>query len=65
MLASVRQDQFPYALRDKVDAKVSRLVEEGTLEPVQFSDWAAPIVVALKSDMLCIILEQGPMKLQH
>ena len=40
----------PYALRDKVDAELSRLVEEGTLEPVKFADLAAPIVVVLKSD---------------
>ena len=44
----------PYALRDKVDAELSRLVEEGTLEPVQFADWAALIVVVLKSDKTSI-----------
>ena len=40
----------PYVLRDKVDAELGRLVNKGTLEPVQFLDWAAPIVVVLKSD---------------
>ena len=39
----------PYALRDKVDDELSWLVEEGTLVPVQFSEWAA-IVVVLKGD---------------
>ena len=33
-----------------MDAELSRLVDEGTLAPVQFSDWAAPMVVVLKSD---------------
>ena len=40
----------PYALKDKVEAELDHLVAEGTLEPVQFADWAAPIVVVLKSD---------------
>ena len=38
----------PYALRDKVDTELSCLVEEGTLEPVQFADWAAPIMGVLE-----------------
>ena len=40
----------PYALREKVDMELDRLKEEGTLEPVEISEWAAPIVPVLKSD---------------
>lgn len=40
----------PYALRDKVESELHRLQQEGTIEPVQFFDWAAPIVPVLKSD---------------
>ena len=31
-----------------VDKELTRLVEEGTLEPVEHSEWAAPIVAVLK-----------------
>ena len=44
----------PYALRDKVEETLKALVEEGTLEPVEFSNWAAPIVPVLKSDKSCV-----------
>ena len=40
----------PYALRDKVDKELTRLQEADVIEPVQFSDWAAPIVSVLKPD---------------
>lgn len=40
----------PYALRDKIEAELSRLEEGGIIEKVTFSDWATPIVPILKSD---------------
>ena len=41
---------IPYALRDKVDNEISRLVEEGILEPVKTAESAVPIVPVLKQD---------------
>ena len=43
-----RARSVPYSMRDKVEVEISRLVKEGTLEPVQTSDWASPIVAVLK-----------------
>ena len=40
----------PYAMTGKIEAELKRLQEEGTIEPVQFSEWAAPIVSILKPD---------------
>ena len=40
----------PYALREKVEQELQRLQEEGTIEPVEFAEWAAPIVAVLKRD---------------
>lgn len=40
----------PYAMRGLVDKELERLAREGIIEPVPFSDWAAPIVPVLKSD---------------
>ncbi|XP_055614909.1 uncharacterized protein K02A2.6-like [Toxorhynchites rutilus septentrionalis] len=40
-----------YAALPKVDAELQRLQNNGIISPVQFSDWAAPIVVARKSDV--------------
>ena len=42
--------QVPHALREKVDDELSRLELSGIIEPVQFSEWAAPIVPVLKPD---------------
>ena len=40
----------PFALRKKVDEELERLQTLGVIYPVQFSDWAAPIVPVLKGD---------------
>ena len=40
----------PYALRSKVDAELQRLEDEGIIEPVKHSVWAAPIVPVLKAN---------------
>ena len=40
----------PYAMRGKVEEELHRLVHEGILEPIQYADWAAPIVPVWKKD---------------
>ena len=40
----------PYALRPKVEAQLEKLEAAGIIRPVQFSQWAAPIVPVLKRD---------------
>ena len=39
-----RARSVPYAFRDIVEQELKRLQEEGTLEPVETAEWAAPIV---------------------
>ncbi|XP_048244738.1 uncharacterized protein K02A2.6-like [Haliotis rufescens] len=39
-----------YALRQKVDDELERLEKQGIIKPVQYSDWAAPIVPVVKSN---------------
>ena len=40
----------PYAYRQRVEEELDRLVTVGVLEPIDSSDWAAPIVPVIKSD---------------
>ena len=40
----------PNYLHDKVEKELNQLVDEGTLETVEVSDWASPIVSVLKPD---------------
>lgn len=42
--------QVPYILKDKVERGLDRLQKQHIITPVQFSDWAAPIVPVVKSD---------------
>ena len=41
---------MPFALRQKIEAELDRLEKQGVIKPVQFSDWAAPIVPVIKRD---------------
>ena len=43
----------PYALKTKVEEELDRLTVDGIIEPRQFADWAASIVLVLKEDKLC------------
>ena len=45
---------MPYFLREKLEKELDRLVNEGTLEAVQTSDWASPIVTVLKPDKVSV-----------
>ena len=38
----------PYAMKGKIEEELKRLLEEGTIVSVQFSEWAAPIVPIMK-----------------
>lgn len=40
----------PYALKGKIEQELERLEHAGVIEPVQFADWAAPIVPVVKTD---------------
>ncbi|MCY3927857.1 MAG: retroviral-like aspartic protease family protein [Acidobacteria bacterium] len=40
----------PYSLRGKIEEELDRLVKQGVIEPITFSEWAAPIVPVLKKD---------------
>ena len=40
----------PYAMTGKIEVELKRLQDEGTIDPVQFLEWAAPIVLILKPD---------------
>lgn len=41
---------LPFALRDRVENELNRLVNLGILQPVKYSDYASPIVPVLKRD---------------
>ena len=40
----------PYALKGKIEKELDRLVEQGVIEQISFSEWAAPIVPVLTKD---------------
>ncbi len=46
----VKAPAVPYAMRAPLEQELERLEREGIISPVQFSEWAAPIVPVVKSD---------------
>lgn len=46
----VKARPVAYALRDKIEKELDRLVHEGTIEAVEFSGWATHIVPIVKTD---------------
>ena len=40
----------PYAIRPQVEVELDRLTRMKIIEPIPFSDWAAPIVPVMKPD---------------
>ena len=41
---------MPYVLREKIEHDLERLEKAGTIEPVQYSEWATPVVPVMKHD---------------
>ncbi len=46
----VKPRSLPFAMREKVEAELDRLIKEHIIKPVKFSEWAAPIMPVLKPD---------------
>ena len=42
--------KVPFALKERIEKELERLVEEGVLEPVDHPRWCTPIVVVAKND---------------
>ena len=40
----------PYSLKEKVEKELDRLLKQGVIEKINFSEWAAPIVPVMKKD---------------
>ena len=40
----------PYSMKAKIEEQLSQLEKDGIIEPIQYAEWAAPIVPVLKAD---------------
>ena len=45
-----RARPVPYALRERIDEELDKMLKDGVIEPVDASDWASPLVPASKTD---------------
>ena len=45
-----KASHMPYALWEKVEKEQDKLESLGIIEPIQYSEWASPIVAVLKTD---------------
>ena len=45
-----RPRPVPFVLKGRIEEELERLQRDGIIEPVKFSEWAAPVVPVLKSD---------------
>ena len=66
----IKARSVPYALKTNVELELERLEREGIISPVEFSEWAAPIVPVAKPNgtvRLVIINSQSikPQYLNH
>ena len=41
---------MPYALNERIEKELERLVKDDIYEPIQYSNWAAPIVPIRNND---------------
>ena len=46
----LRACPVPYALKNKIELEIERMVKNNILEPVDVSEWATPIVPVIKED---------------
>ena len=42
--------RVPFALKERIDAELDKLVAQGILEPVSHATWETPIVTPVKAD---------------
>ena len=40
----------PYAIQPKVEAELTHLTENGVILPIQYGEWATPVVPVIKKD---------------
>ena len=41
---------MPYLLKEKIEKELNHLIQQGIIEPIMLSEWAALIVPVLKKD---------------